>query len=176
VVGAPDNVDQEAALSLPAMPFADGAFALVTNRHESFVAAEVARVLAPGGRFVTQQVGPDLGAPYRSLLGARPGPAAASWGLAGALDQADAAGLEITGSGQGAATISFADVGALAWYLIHVPWVMPEFSMARHREGLEALHGRGAVSAPQPMFWLTARKPGEPRPGAELDSCRQLLS
>jgi SAM-dependent methyltransferase len=159
VEGAPDNADQSAASVLPALPFADAAFHLAVNRHESFAAAEVARVLAPNGRFVTQQVASDLGAPFRALLAATPRPAARPWTLAQAIGQIEARGLEITGCGEGAALITFADVGALAWYLIHVPWVMAEFSIARHREGLEALHGTGAMSAPQPMFWLAALKP-----------------
>lgn len=158
VVGAPDNVDQRSAPALPPLPFADAAFHLVTNRHESFVAAEVARVITPGGRFITQQVGPDLGAPFRALLGALPGPAASPWSLAQAREQVAAAGLEMTGCGEGAASLTFTDVGALAWYLINVPWVMPGFSIADYREGLAALHGRGAVTVPQPMFWLTASK------------------
>ena len=38
------------------LPFKDGAFGLVLKRHEAFVAAEVVRVLASGGLFLTQQV------------------------------------------------------------------------------------------------------------------------
>ena len=38
------------------MPFADGEFDLVLNRHAAFNPAEVARILAPGGTFLTQQV------------------------------------------------------------------------------------------------------------------------
>jgi len=35
------------------LPFRDGAFALVIDRHEAFNAREVARVLAPDGVFIT---------------------------------------------------------------------------------------------------------------------------
>ena len=41
------------------LPFGAGAFELVLNRHEELDPAEVARILAPGGRFLTQQVGSD---------------------------------------------------------------------------------------------------------------------
>jgi SAM-dependent methyltransferase len=44
----PDNLN---------MPFDDAAFDLVINRHESYVPAEVSRILKPGGRFITQQCG-----------------------------------------------------------------------------------------------------------------------
>jgi SAM-dependent methyltransferase len=160
VVGAPDNVDQAAASLLPALPFAAAAFHLITNRHESFVAAEVARVLAPGGAFLTQQVASDLGAPFRTLLGAPPGPRTPPWTLPEALRQVMAAGLEVIGSAEGAAMLTFADVGALAWYLIQVPWVMPEFNISGHRARLQALHEGQAIAVPQPMFWLEARKTG----------------
>jgi hypothetical protein len=51
--GAPDNSDQNGDRAR--LLFRDGAFDLVANRHEAFVATEVARVLSPGGTFVTQQ-------------------------------------------------------------------------------------------------------------------------
>ena len=38
------------------MPFADGEFDLILNRHAAFNSAEIARVLSPGGTFLTQQV------------------------------------------------------------------------------------------------------------------------
>lgn len=163
VVGAPDNVEQDGAADLPALPFADGRFQLITNRHESFVAAEVARILAPGGRFVTQQVGPDLSEPFRALLGAPPSPDPRPWDLAQALAQIRAAGLEVTDYAEAAAELTFADVGALAWYLRHVPWVMPEFRIPLYRQRLAALHAQGPITAPQPMFWLAAVKPTERR-------------
>jgi SAM-dependent methyltransferase len=53
--GAPDNTD-EVSEDRGRMPFRTGAFALIVNRHESFRATEVSRVLSPGGTFITQQV------------------------------------------------------------------------------------------------------------------------
>ena len=38
------------------MPFDDGEFDLVINRHSGLNASEVGRILAPGGAFLTQQV------------------------------------------------------------------------------------------------------------------------
>ena len=37
-----------------ALPFEDGRFETVIDRHEELVAGEVYRVLRPGGRFITQ--------------------------------------------------------------------------------------------------------------------------
>jgi len=158
VQGAPDNADQAGAARLPSLPFADAAFQLVTNRHESFVAAEVARVLAAGGCFLTQQIGGDFDAPLRKLLGLAPRPARAAWNLAEAQRQVRAAGLRVVASGEGEARISFADVGALAWYLANLPWVLPGAPREDWRPRLAALHGRGTLGVGQPMFWLEARK------------------
>ena len=158
VEGAPDNADQARAGQLPRLPFADAAFHLVTNRHESFVAAEVARALAAGGRFLTQQIRGDFDAPLRALLDLAPRPPGPVWDLAEAVRQAQAAGLQVTRSGEGEARITYADVGALAWYLLNLPWVLPGVAADAWRGQLAALHGRGALSVAQPMFWLEARK------------------
>jgi hypothetical protein len=42
-------MDQDAADEGGRLPFRDGSLDLIGNRHESFLAAEVSRVLAPGG-------------------------------------------------------------------------------------------------------------------------------
>jgi len=53
--GAPDNTGQTGN-DRGRLPFRDGVFGLVAGRHEAFRAAEVSRVLAPGGTFITEQV------------------------------------------------------------------------------------------------------------------------
>jgi SAM-dependent methyltransferase len=53
----------------PEMPWGDGEFDLVMNRHESYDLAEVARVLAPGGLFLTQQVDGTEAQEFRDLFG-----------------------------------------------------------------------------------------------------------
>ncbi|MFO6385337.1 hypothetical protein ACLBYN_73050, partial [Pseudomonas aeruginosa] len=52
------------------------------------------------------------------------------------------------------------DVGALAWYLLNLPWVFPGFSFRRHRKGLRGLHESGEpLAVRQFLFWLEARNP-----------------
>ena len=41
------------------LPFEDGSFDMVINRHGDFNAKEIYRVLKPGGLFITQQVGAE---------------------------------------------------------------------------------------------------------------------
>lgn len=56
------------------LPFASRSLHLVTSRHESFEVREVARVLAPGGWLITQQVDAGNDIEYQALLGGRPEP------------------------------------------------------------------------------------------------------
>ena len=53
----PLGVDFRDAAADGPLPFPDGCFDLVLNRHGSFDPREVFRVLRPGGVFLTQQVG-----------------------------------------------------------------------------------------------------------------------
>ncbi len=117
----PDNADQVAGEPPGRLPFRSSAFHLVTNRHESFVAAEVARVLTPAGRFVTQQVGTGNDDDIYRLLALPPPPLARPWDLSVAVEQVQAAGLEVCDGGAGEEVEWFADVGALVWYLKAIP-------------------------------------------------------
>jgi SAM-dependent methyltransferase len=161
--GAPDNAEQASDESRGLLPFPSASFELVTSRHEAFVATEVARVLVSGGRFVTQQLGSG-GEDFHRMLGLElpPGPSR-SWNLALAVEQVEAAGLEVVESAEDAQVVTFADVGAVAWHLAAVPWAVPGFLIHTHREELRRLHERieadGPVSIHQPAFWLEATKP-----------------
>lgn len=159
----PDNADHEDGEPAPALlPFADASFHLVTNRHESFAASEVARVLAPGGWFVTQQVASGFDAEIRALIGAPARPEAPAWNLGRAAGQVERAGLVVERRGEGSAVMTFADVGALAWYLRNVPFVLPGFAIPEYRARLEQLHYRieaaGPLEVRDALFWLAARK------------------
>ena len=158
---APDNVDQDAPERRGGLPFPSECFTHVVSRHESFVAREVARVLVPGGRFLTQQVGSGRYDELHDALGLRRRPAGRNaWTLALARTQVEAAGLVVAESGEAETVTSFADVGALAWYLEAAPWVAPGFSVREHGHALAALHEKIATSGPyeirEPSFRLEA--------------------
>ena len=166
--GAPDNSDQY-PVTVPAagppdrLPFGDAAFGLVLSRHESFRASEVARVLAPGGYFVTQQVDLHDDDDYRTALGlaVEPGPAQ-SW-LPQARQQVRAAGLAEERAERAVQQVSYSDVGALAWYLFQaVPWIVPEAGLAACEPALRRLHEQlreEPFTARANRFFLIARKP-----------------
>ena len=151
--GALDNVDQAGREPGGRLPFRDAAFDLVVNRHESFQAAEVRRVLREGGVFVTQQAGSGAG-DLHELLGLEP-PANDDVHLDLAVEQLEAADMAVARSGVGLATTEFADIGALAWYLSNVPWGVPDFSITRYREALLGLHG-SPIRVASEAFWVRA--------------------
>jgi SAM-dependent methyltransferase len=158
--GAPDNIAQDGT-ARGRLAFRDGAFALVINRHEAFVAAEVARVLAPGGTFITQQIDhPAYDDLYR-LVGLRVPGQRASW-LPLAVQQVRDAGLTVLGAVRGAERHEFRDVGALVYYLRVVTWAIPEYSPQTCAAALRAAHEDPALwPAPfrLPHFLLVASKP-----------------
>jgi SAM-dependent methyltransferase len=165
--GAPNNVDQAADLSRSSagggLPFRSATFHLVTNRHESFVAAEVARVLMPGGRFLTQQIAlPWADDFYRLLDLPLPPPPPRPWALSLAVAQVEAAGLTVIASAEGYEARAFHDVGAMAWYLKAISWGIPGFTIAGFRRRLARLHAQIAANGPLvirvPHFWLEAQR------------------
>lgn len=172
VDGAPDNVDQEPGdlAGWPGgerrgrLPFRRASFHLVTDRHEAFVASEVARILVPGGCFLTQQIAFPWADDFSRLLDLPVPPAPPRrWDLALAVAQVQVAGLTVVASGEGQERWTFLDIGALAWYLKAVSWGVPGFSIPDARPRLALLHARiesdGPLVVRLPHFWLGARKP-----------------
>jgi SAM-dependent methyltransferase len=112
------------------IPFADGEFDLVLNRHAAFNPYEVGRVLAPGGSFLTQQVHGLWAADLLAAFAAKP-----QWPEASPekyLPHLQEAGLEITNVENWSGELTFTDVGAIVYYLRAIPWLVPGFSVESH--------------------------------------------
>lgn len=146
-----------------AMPFRDARFDLVMNRHESFDPRELIRVLAPGGVFLTQQVGADDCGESDEIFGPLPRPDVTLEVVTGQL--ADA-GFRVEAAAEWRGTYRFHDVGALVGYFKLVPWRVPDdFSVDTYADTLLRLHAEGPARG-QPVcftksrFWLRAAKPG----------------
>jgi SAM-dependent methyltransferase len=122
------------------MPFADGEFDLVLNRHAGFNAGEVARVLAPGGTFLTQQIHGLWAYDLLAAFGAKPQWPEAT--LEKYVPQLTAAGLTIVNTQEWSGRIAFTDVGAIVYYLQAVPWLVPGFSVETHVTYLLTLQRR----------------------------------
>jgi SAM-dependent methyltransferase len=136
----PLGVHVEPPLPSGRLPFADGRFDLVINRHEAYSATEVQRVLRPGGRFLTQQVGGRDNTRLNELLGARGTRQYGDWDLQHAARELESAGLRITDAGEEFPETVFADVGAVVYYLKAVPWQIEGFTVDKYRGPLLALH------------------------------------
>jgi len=122
------------------LPFATAEFDLVLNRHSAFNAAEVGRVLAPGGTFLTQQVHGRSTEDLAEAFDAQhlwPDSTPDKY-----VPRLQAAGLEIVDVQEWAGKVVFRDVGALVYQLKAVPWQVPGFSVATHRKHLLRLQAR----------------------------------
>ena len=144
------------------MPFADDEFDLVLNRHSGTHPTEVARVLAPGGTFLTQQV---HGLWAQDLIAAcKAQPAWPHATLENKVRRLQDAGLTILVAEEWSGTFSFTDVGAIVYYLRAVPWLVEGFSVDTHLAHLLALQrrlerGKGLVFEAR-KYLVEARKPG----------------
>ena len=122
------------------MPFGDGEFDLVLNRHAAFNPSEVARVLSPGGTFLTQQVHGmwlwDLQAAFDAT------PLFPDVSAAKYVPMLEAAGLTMAAVEEWEGRTVFADVGAIVYYLKAIPWEVPEFTVKTHLKYLFALQER----------------------------------
>lgn len=135
------------------MPFAGGEFDLVLNRHAPFNAAEVARILAPGGSFLTQQVHGRSHFDLMAIFGAEPQWPDATPGRY--VPRLQAAGLTVVDRQEWAGQVTFADVGAIVYYLKAAPWLVPGFRVATHLDGLLQLQQQ--VDAGRPLAFFAAR-------------------
>jgi SAM-dependent methyltransferase len=140
------------------MPFEDGRFDVVLDRHESYDAAEVFRVLRPGGAFVTQQVdGRDFEETH-ALFGGTPAYSHDTHERLSA--EAEAAGFAVEDGREWSGTMRFADVATFVSYVRMVPWEVPEdFSVDRYADALLAMTERDLVFTRR-MFVLVCRRPG----------------
>jgi SAM-dependent methyltransferase len=157
--GAADNAAEDPGRGR--LPFRDGAFTLVINKHEAFLAAEVSRVLAPGGTFVTQQVDTRTYDGLYHALGLAVPEQPASW-LPLAQRQLRGAGLTVRRAEAGEVLDQLADVASIIYYLRLVTWAMPGFTVERFAGRLRELHdtpGAWPVVVRQRRFLVVATKP-----------------
>ena len=143
------------------MPFADGEFGLVLNRHAAFNSREVARILLPGGTFLTQQVDGHWAEDLEAVFGTHPQWPDAT--LENSLAWLEAAGLKIITGQEFIGKLTFSEVGAIVYYLRAVPWLVPGFTVDTHLDGLLQLQARfdsgQELSFQAGKFLIEAQKP-----------------
>ena len=145
------------------LPFPAESFDLVVSRHPTVtVWSEVARVLVPGGTYLSQQIGAGT---VHELTDAMMGPQPIGEGRSTdvAVEAAKAAGLDIVDLRHEALRVTFGDIAAVVHFLRKVIWIVPGFTVAAYRPQLAELHQRieaeGPFVAYARRFLIEARRP-----------------
>jgi SAM-dependent methyltransferase len=146
------------------LPFATATFDLVVSRHPTVaVWPEIARVLAPGGAYLSQHVGSGSN---RELTDFMMGPQPVHPGRSSrrAAAGAAAAGLAVTDVREQALRVEFFDVGAVVYFLRKVLWTVPGFTVEGYAEPLARMHAHiqatGSFVCYARRFLIEARKAG----------------
>lgn len=142
------------------LPFKDASFDLVLNRHEDLDPSEVARVLRPGGRFITQQVGRDNWKELRRFFprmtdsGDHRGRYAQGFQTAGL--------RAVTDLGHDC-KVAFGILGDFVFMLAVTPWTIPDFRLDRDIDSLLSLdkecRTENGLELTESRFLLIAEKP-----------------
>jgi SAM-dependent methyltransferase len=123
---------------LTELPAGENEFDVVLSRHGRLPAADIARLLRPGGRLLSQQVGSDDLAGLNAALGA-PAPYPRPWTAQVAACALEAAGLDVIDVREERPMLAFRDVGSVIRQLRDLPWQIRDFTPERYAEALDRL-------------------------------------
>jgi SAM-dependent methyltransferase len=143
------------------LPLAAGSLDLVLNRHEELDPADVARVLRPGGRVLTQQIHPDYHAELRAFF-----PRMTLFDPHDELYPAgfEAAGLRVETRREHGQAVAYRHLGHLVYELVAAPWTVPDFDLESDLDALlrleAALGGPQGIVLTDRRYLLKAVKPG----------------
>ena len=144
------------------LPFEDGRFDMVINRHGDFNAEEIHRVLRPGGLFITQQVGAENDRELVEILCGETEIPFPEQYLEITNRKFQNAGFTILQGDECFRPIRFFDVGALVWFVRIIQWEFPDFSVDTHLENLlhaqKILEEHGSIDGSIHRFLLVAQK------------------
>ena len=144
-------------------PLPDDTFDLVASRHPTVTLwSEIARVLNPGGTYLSQQVGAGTNSELADfMMGSRPISDVRS--AQGAVTAASSFGLDVIDVREESLPIVFFDVGAVVYFLRKVIWTVPDFTVENYRRRLLALHEHieetGSFQSHSQRFLIEAKKP-----------------
>jgi SAM-dependent methyltransferase len=144
-------------------PLADGRFDLVINRHDGFQPDDVFRLLKPGGRYVSQQVGGRNMFALNELLQATPYFIYHDWTLETAVRGLEGAGFRILDAREAFPPTTFTDIGAVVFYLKIISWQVDDFSVEKYYDRLVEIHNRIERTVPlvvhEHRFYFEAERP-----------------
>lgn len=112
------------------LPFNDGEFDLVFNRHGGFNVDELSRILVPGGTFLTEQVDSRNLEDLTKEFGIRP---RNEHNTSSAVRrQLTELGFKMKDFEEWTGRVVFKDVGAIVYFLKAIPWIVDDFSVRKH--------------------------------------------
>ena len=143
------------------LPFRDGAFDLVLDRHEEMDPSEVHRVLAPGGTVFTQQVGRNEWEELRPFF-----PRMRDFGplLDRYVQGFRQAGMIVARAETRDMRVAYRGLGELVCLLCISPWTIPDFDplgqdLAPLRRVEDRLTTSDGLTPSESRFIIEARKP-----------------
>jgi hypothetical protein len=144
------------------IPYGDEEFDIVLNRHESFSAEEVFRVLKAGGIFITQQVGGENNRSLSELLIDGFSPSFPQHNLVANLSLLQNAGFAVTQSGEYYPKLAFSDVGAVVYFSKIIEWEFPGFSVQKCFDALlglqKIIEEQNYIESRAHRFFLVCKK------------------
>jgi SAM-dependent methyltransferase len=149
---ARDRLEPFGVTVLTELPGGEDEFDVVLSRHGRLPADDIARLLRPGGRLLSQQVGSDDLAGVNEVLGAAPAHLR-PWNAQVAAYALETAGLDVIDVREERPSLTFRDVASVVRQLEDLPWQIRDFTPARYAEGLDRLesflrtHGELTVAA-----------------------------
>jgi SAM-dependent methyltransferase len=136
---------------LTELPGGEDEFDVVLSRHGRLPAADIFRLLRPGGQLLSQQVGSDDLAGLTAALGAPP--AHHRWTAEVVVAAIEEAGLHVTDVREEHPDVIFHSVGEVVRQLRDLPWQIRDFSTEKYADALGRvdsfirLHGALTVTA-----------------------------
>nr|WP_236953564.1 class I SAM-dependent methyltransferase [Jeotgalibacillus malaysiensis] len=157
----PLGIRVEQVLDDTKLPFEDGAFDLIINRHEAYDVSEVKRILKPDGLFITQQVGGRNNDWLSSFLIPGHRTEYDEFCLVNEAEKFRTAGFNLLDQQEAFPKMRFYDVGAIVYYAKVIEWEFPGFSVEKQLERLvelqKTVEKTGYVESLEHRFLIIAK-------------------
>ena len=144
------------------IPFDNEAFDVIINRHGSFDAGELYRLLKKNGIFITEQVGSDNDRDLVEMVLPGTDKPFAHLNLKEQRRVFENAGFHIIKAKEAYRPIRFYDVGAFVWFARIIEWEFPGFSVERCFDKLlkmqKVIEEKGEIKGTVHRYLIAARK------------------
>ena len=158
----PLGIDLRECKDAAQIPFDDGSFDIIINRHGDFYPPEIKRLLKPGGLFITQQVGSENDRELVEMVLPGAGKPFPHENLREQITGFTDAGFKILQADEAFSSIAFYDVGAFVWFARIIEWEFPGFSVDRCFDRLlqlqKTIEREGKIAGTTHRYLIVAAK------------------